>query len=227
MNWREVAPGLAVAATVAIAATFLSLQYKASAMLFALLLGMASTFSPKRAAAPRHPVRPTDVREGACNARVAYTSEGGGASVGASWPRWESRIKIVVGARPPRAKARNAFGTITGRGWASRVGGLAIDSILPSTECRARWASRDRRDRALDAGVILYHRGGHARPSRTRTFLASIHDVEQVVGGLSVSPETGDAATIVTAAGSRSTARMPRIGVGLNVRGTPGHAAPV
>src|SRR5204863_9869121 len=37
-------PGVAVAATVAIAATFLSLHYKASAMLFALLLGMALNF---------------------------------------------------------------------------------------------------------------------------------------------------------------------------------------
>ena len=37
-------PGLAVSAVVAIAATFLSLHYKASAMLFALLLGMALHF---------------------------------------------------------------------------------------------------------------------------------------------------------------------------------------
>src|SRR5258708_938264 len=39
-----IAPGLAIAAVVGIAATFLSLQYKASAMLFALLLGMALNF---------------------------------------------------------------------------------------------------------------------------------------------------------------------------------------
>ena len=44
MKWREAWPGLAVAATVAVAATFLSLHYKASAMLFALLLGMALNF---------------------------------------------------------------------------------------------------------------------------------------------------------------------------------------
>src|SRR5258708_11721880 len=44
MKWREWWPGLAVAATVAIAATFLSLHYHASAMLFALLLGMALNF---------------------------------------------------------------------------------------------------------------------------------------------------------------------------------------
>src|SRR5260221_1247558 len=44
MRWREWWPGLAVAATVAIAATLLSVQYKASAMLFALLLGMALNF---------------------------------------------------------------------------------------------------------------------------------------------------------------------------------------
>ena len=43
-NLREAGPGLAVAAVVAIAATFLSLTYKASAMLFALLLGMALNF---------------------------------------------------------------------------------------------------------------------------------------------------------------------------------------
>src|SRR5258706_7396667 len=44
MKWREWWPGLAVAATVAIAATFLSVHYGASAMLFALLLGMALNF---------------------------------------------------------------------------------------------------------------------------------------------------------------------------------------
>ena len=38
------APGLIVSAVVGIAATFLSIQYKASAMLFALLLGMALHF---------------------------------------------------------------------------------------------------------------------------------------------------------------------------------------
>src|SRR3954469_18036925 len=37
-------PGLAVAGVVAIAATFLSSHYRASAMLFALLLGMALNF---------------------------------------------------------------------------------------------------------------------------------------------------------------------------------------
>jgi len=44
VKWREAWPGLAVSATVAVAATFLSLHYKASAMLFALLLGMALNF---------------------------------------------------------------------------------------------------------------------------------------------------------------------------------------
>src|SRR6202022_2612604 len=44
VRWREVAPGLTVSAVVGIAATFLSIQYKASAMLFALLLGMALNF---------------------------------------------------------------------------------------------------------------------------------------------------------------------------------------
>src|SRR5258707_10036090 len=39
-----IAPGLAIAAVVGLAATFLSLHYKASAMLFALLLGMALNF---------------------------------------------------------------------------------------------------------------------------------------------------------------------------------------
>src|SRR3954468_23837523 len=37
-------PGLAVSAVVPIAATFLSVHYRASAMLFALLLGMALNF---------------------------------------------------------------------------------------------------------------------------------------------------------------------------------------
>src|SRR5258706_16125979 len=44
VSFRELWPGLAVAATVAIAATFLSVHYHASVMLFALLLGMALNF---------------------------------------------------------------------------------------------------------------------------------------------------------------------------------------
>jgi uncharacterized membrane protein YadS len=44
VKWREWWPGLAVSAVVAIAATFLSVHYRASAMLFALLLGMALNF---------------------------------------------------------------------------------------------------------------------------------------------------------------------------------------
>jgi uncharacterized membrane protein YadS len=43
-KFRAVVPGLSVAVIVGIAATFLSLHYKSSAMLFALLLGMALNF---------------------------------------------------------------------------------------------------------------------------------------------------------------------------------------
>ena len=52
-NLREAGSGLAVAALVAIAATFLSLTYKASARLFAPLLGMALNFLAEESPAGR------------------------------------------------------------------------------------------------------------------------------------------------------------------------------
>jgi len=48
---RELAPGFAVSAMVAAAASFLSEHYGAPVMLFALLLGMALNFCPPKASA--------------------------------------------------------------------------------------------------------------------------------------------------------------------------------
>ena len=227
----------------AIAATFLSLHYKASAMLFALLLGMALHFLAE---------------EGRCLPGIQLASSlvlrTGVALLGlrVTFSQVEAlgwgtvllvvgsvALTILVGVALARAfRLGSAFGTLTGGAVAicGASAALAIASILPRHEHAERDASftvigvtalstlamilypivvgllsLDHRD----AGIFL---GG------------TIHDVAQVVGaGYSVSPETGDTATIVKLL--RVAMLLPAclaIGLALHVRGTAAaQAAPV
>jgi uncharacterized integral membrane protein (TIGR00698 family) len=240
---RAVAPGLAVSAVVAIAATFLSLQYKASVMLFALLLGMALHFLAE---------------EGRCLPGIQLASSvvlrTGVALLGLRITfaqvealGWHTvvlvvatvAITIVAGVLLARAlKLGSAFGTLTGGAVAicGASAALAIASILP----RHPHAERDASFTVIGVtalstlAMILYpiavgalgldHRGAGI-------FLGgTIHDVAQVVGaGYSVSTETGDTATIVKLL--RVAMLLPAclaIGLALHVRGAAAaHAAPV
>jgi uncharacterized integral membrane protein (TIGR00698 family) len=243
VNWREVAPGLAVAATVAIAATFLSLQYKASAMLFALLLGMALNFLAEegRCLPGIQFASTTVLRTGVAllglRITIAQVQALGWGVVALAVA--SVALTIVVGLLLARAlKLSNAFGTLTGGAVAicGASAALAIASILP----KHKHAERDASFTVIGVtalstlAMILYpvavgtlgldHRAAGI-------FLGgTIHDVAQVVGaGYSVSPETGDAATIVKLL--RVAMLLPVclvIGVALHVRGTTAaHAAPV
>jgi uncharacterized integral membrane protein (TIGR00698 family) len=242
MRWREAWPGLVVSAVVAIAATFLSLQYKASAMLFALLLGMALHFLAE---------------EGRCLPGIQLASSRvlriGVALLGLRITiaqvqalGWGAIVLVVltvaatiaVGIGLARAfRLGNAFGTLTGGAVAicGASAALAIASILP----RHEHAERDASFTVIGVtalstlAMILYplvvgllgldhHKAG--------IFLGgTIHDVAQVVGaGYSVSQETGDAATIVKLV--RVAMLMPvclAIGLALHVRGGGAGAAPV
>ena len=243
MRWREAWPGLAVAATVAVAATFLSLHYKASAMLFALLLGMALNFLAE---------------EGRCLPGIQMAStvvlRTGVALLGLRITisqvqalGWGTIVLVVVsvaltiaaGLVVSRAmKLGNAFGILTGGAVAicGASAALAIASILP----RHKHAERDASFTVIGVtalstlAMILYpiavgalgwdhHAAG--------IFLgATIHDVAQVVGaGYSVSVDTGDTATIVKLL--RVAMLLPVcivIGLALHVRGSEAaHAAPV
>jgi len=239
----QVLPGLAVAAVVGIAATFLSVHYRASAMLFALLLGMALNFLAE---------------EGKCRAGIHFASgivlRTGVALLGlritfaqVSALGWGTvalvvaavALTILAGIAVARAmQLGSAFGTLTGGAVAicGASAALAIASILP----QHKHAERDASFTVIGVtalsttAMILYPIVVGALGLDHRAagiFLgATIHDVAQVVGaGYSVSQETGDTATIVKLL--RVAMLLPVcvvIGLGLHVRGSAAaHAAPV
>ncbi len=242
-DYRALAPGLAVAIVVAIAATFLSLQYKASAMLFALLLGMALNFLAE---------------EGQCRAGIEIASSVvlrvGVALLGlritleqVSALGWGTVavvslavvLTVLAGIAFARvAKLSSAFGTLSGGAVAicGASAALAIASILPKHPNSERDASFTVIGvTALSTlAMILYpivvglagldaHQAG--------VFLGgTIHDVAQVVGaGYSISKDAGDTATIVKLL--RVGMLLPvclAIGIALHVRGaTAARSAPL
>jgi uncharacterized integral membrane protein (TIGR00698 family) len=243
VKWHEVAPGLTVSAVVGIAATFLSIQYKASAMLFALLLGMALNFLAEegRCLPGIQMASTTVLRTGVALlglritiAQVEALGWGVVALVVAS-----VALTIVVGLALSRAlKLGNAFGILTGGAVAicGASAALAIASILPKHKNAERDASFTVIGiTALSTlAMILYPLvvGSLGLDHRAAgIFLGgTIHDVAQVVGaGYSVSPETGDTATIVKLL--RVAMLLPvclAIGLALHVRGSAlSHAAPM
>ena len=211
-DWAKAqAPGLFASFIVALAATFLSEHYRASAMLFALLLGMAVNFLSV---------------EGACAPGIALASRGllraGVALLGmritfaqiesAGWPALTIVIVSVVatigfGLLCARLCGYNRqFGLLTGGavGICGASAALAIAAALPHHE---------KKERAViftvigvstlsTAAMVLYPIVAgflHLEPRLTGVFFgATIHDVAQVVGaGYGVSPEAGDAATLI------------------------------
>jgi uncharacterized integral membrane protein (TIGR00698 family) len=236
-------PGLAVAAVVGIAATFLSIQYRASAMLFALLLGMALNFLAEEGRClPGIQLASTAVlRAGVAllglRITIAQVEALGWHTIGLVVAT--VALTIVAGIVIARLlRLGSALGTLTGGAVAicGASAALAIASILP----RHANAERDASFTVIGVtalstlAMILYpivvgtmgldHRAAGV-------FLGgTIHDVAQVVGaGYSVSQETGDTATIVKLL--RVAMLLPAclaIGLALHVRGsTAAHAAPI
>jgi uncharacterized integral membrane protein (TIGR00698 family) len=239
----KVFPGLAVAGVVGIAATFLSLHYKASAMLFALLLGMALNFLAE---------------EGKCQAGIQLASSEvlrvGVALLGLRITfaqvealGWKTMALVVCsviltllfGIAVSRLfKLGGAFGTLTGGAVAicGASAALASASILPNHKDAERDASftvigvTALSTLAMIAyPIVVATLGLDSRAAGT--FLGgTIHDVAQVVGaGYSVSQQAGDTATIVKLL--RVAMLLPvcvGIGLALHVRGqVAAHAAPV
>ena len=227
-------PGLAVSGVVAIAATFLSVHYRASAMLFALLLGMALHFLAEegQCRAGIQVAASVVLRTGVALLGLRITVE---QVTALGW----TNVALVAGAVVATVVAgiliaramrlSTAFGTLTAGAVAicGVSAALAIASILP----KHKNAERDATFTAIGVtalstiAMILYplvvaafgldqHAAG--------VFLGgTIHDVAQVVGaGYSVSQETGDTATIVKLL--RVAMLLPvclAIGVALHVRG--------
>lgn len=208
---RSAFPGLAVAATVAVAAMFLSEHYHASAMLFALLLGMSLNFlSQEGKCVEGIELSATSVlRIGIAllglRISLAQVADLGFATAGLialSVP-----LTIALGVALARACALDArFGVLTGGAVAicGASAALAIAAVLP------RHANSDRDTSFAVIGVtalstlamiaypvVVASLGMDSRDSGV--FLGgTIHDVAQVVGaGYGMSKETGDTATIV------------------------------
>ena len=243
LTLRAAGPGLAVAVIVGIAATFLSLHYKASAMLFALLLGMALNFLAEegRCVPGIQLASSVLLRTGVALlglritiGQVATLGWGTVALVAAS-----VALTILAGIAIARAlKLSGAIGTLTGGAVAicGASAALAIASILP------KHVDAERNATFTVIGVtalstlamILYPMAaaafGFGHHDAGIFIGATIHDVAQVVGaGYAISPDAGDTATIVKLL--RVAMLLPAcvaIGLFLRVRGTDAaHAAPV
>jgi uncharacterized integral membrane protein (TIGR00698 family) len=240
---RAAGPGLAVALVVGIAATFLSIRYGASAMLFALLLGMALNFLAEEGRClPGIQLASTTVlRTGVALLGLRITI----AQVAALG--WTTivlvmatvALTIVGGILAARALGLgSAFGTLTGGAVAicGASAALAIASVLPKHANAERDASftvigvTALSTLAMIVYPVLVAATGLDHRQAGVFLGATIHDVAQVVGaGYSVSQETGDAATIVKLL--RVAMLLPAcvaIGLALHVRGrTSTHAAPI
>jgi uncharacterized integral membrane protein (TIGR00698 family) len=209
--FRNIVPGLSIAIIVAIAALFLSSHYGASAMLFALLLGMALNFLSKESkTAPGIQFAASIVlRIGVAllGLRIVFADIAAlGFSV-AAIVVCAVVATIVFGAWCARfAREDTAFGVLTGGAVAicGASAALAIAAALPKHE------NADRNTSFTIIGVtalstlamIVYpivSRALGLSEHEAGIFIgATIHDVAQVVGaGYTISKDAGDTATIV------------------------------
>jgi uncharacterized integral membrane protein (TIGR00698 family) len=208
---RVLLPGITISLVVAAAATFLSEHYGAPVMLFALLLGLALNFL---------------AADGACKAGIEFTARTvlriGVALLGMritleqiaalGWKPFALVVILVVvtiGCSVLAARAlgfQRLFGMLTG-------GATAICGASAALALAAALPNHPKKERATlftvigvsalsTLAMILYPMIAKAlglSPQEAGVFLgATIHDVAQVVGaGYSMSPETGDVATVV------------------------------
>ncbi|MBC9251486.1 hypothetical protein A9179_14540 [Pseudomonas alcaligenes] len=208
---RELAPGISISLVVGAAATFLSEHYGAPVMLFALLLGLSLNFL---------------AGEGKCKAGIEFTARSvlriGVALLGMritleqiaalGWKPFALVVILVlvtISASVLAARLmgfKRIFGMLTG-------GATAICGASAALALAAALPSHPQKEKATlftvigvsalsTLAMILYPMIANAfglSPQQAGVFLgATIHDVAQVVGaGYSMSPETGDTATVV------------------------------
>lgn len=208
---RQAVPGLCVAIVVAIAALFLSSHYGASAMLFALLLGMALNFLAHEAkTAPGIQFAASTVlRVGVAllGLRIVFADIAALGMGVAAIVVGAVIATILFGAWCARfAREQTAFGVLTGGAVAicGASAALAIAAALP------KHANTDRNAAFTVIGVtalstlamivypILTRALGLSEHEAGIFIGATIHDVAQVVGaGYTISKDAGDTATIV------------------------------
>jgi uncharacterized integral membrane protein (TIGR00698 family) len=208
---RELAPGLLASAVLAVAAAFLSQHYGAPVMLLSLLLGMAMNFLSSEGACVsgiEFTVR-TVLRCGvallALRITLAQVAELG----------WQPvtlvllSVMLTIGSGIVAARAlgfRTGFGLLSGGATAicGASAALAIAAALPNHPLKERASLLTvlgvsaLSSLAMITYPLLTHVIG-LDAKQAGVFLgATIHDVAQVVGaGYSISPETGDVATLV------------------------------
>ena len=208
---RELAPGISVSLVAAAAATFLSEHYGAPVMLFALLLGLSLNFlaSEGKCKAGIEFTARTVLRLGVCLLGMRITLE---QIVGLGWKPLALVVILVVVTISLSVLAAKAlgfqrlFGMLTG-------GATAICGASAALALAAALPNHPQKERATlftvigvsalsTLAMILYPMIANwfaLSPEVAGVFLgATIHDVAQVVGaGYSMSPETGDTATVV------------------------------
>ena len=208
---RVLAPGIAVAALLAVAAQFLSEHYGAPAMLMALLLGIAFHFLAEegRSVPGIHFAARTILRLGVAllGARISVDMLIG---LGAA------PILLVMGAVVATILFGWGAGRLMGQGWRFGVltgGAVAICGASAAMAIAAVLPKDDRSEGDLvftvlavtvlsTLAMIAYPvlvGTMELGPAAAGVFLGgTIHDVAQVVGaGFSVSEETGETATLV------------------------------
>jgi uncharacterized integral membrane protein (TIGR00698 family) len=208
---RVLAPGVSLAFVVAAAATFLSEHYGAPVMLFALLLGMALHFlsADPRAAPGLDFTAKKLLRVGIAllGARITF---GQVAGLGAA------PVFLVVVCLTATIGFGLILARLTGRDWpfgmltagsvaiCGASAALAISAVLPRRENHERdtlftvVAVTGLSTVAMVLYPILFAALGFDETAIGILIGATIHDVAQVVGaGYAVSPEAGDAATLV------------------------------
>lgn len=211
LAFAKVWPGLLVAATIAVASTWLSQHYGAPVMLFALLFGMAFHFLHEegRCIAGIDFAARTVLRVGVAllGARIAVSQVLGLGVVPVLTVIVGVVTTIALGAFVSRRlQLTRTFGILSGGSVAicGASAALAIASVLPRNE-------QSERDTILTVvlvtalstiAMIVYPVLASALSLdhvRAGIFLGgTIHDVAQVVGaGYMISAKTGDTATIV------------------------------
>ncbi len=208
---RRIAPGLLVAASVAVTAQFLSDHYGVPAMLMALLLGIAFHFLAE---------------EGRCVPGIEFTARtvlrlgvallGMRISVGLLMELGAATIALVIGAVIATILVGLVGARLLGRGWrlALLTGGsvaicgasaaMAIAAVLPKNEHSERnllftvMGVTVLSTIAMVIYPIIAQQFG-LDDRQIGVFIGgTIHDVAQVVGaGFSVSEAAGDSATLV------------------------------
>ncbi len=215
VRWRDmltrVYPGLAVAGTIGLAATWLSQHYTAPVMLFALLIGMAFHFLHEegRCVAGIEVSSKTVLRVGVAllGARITLSQIIGLGLMPIVTVVIGVISTLLMGTLAARALGlKRSFGILSGGavGICGASAALAIASVLP----RDRDIERDTiltvvtvtalSTLAMITYPLLAVSIGLSHVQAGVFLGGTIHDVAQVVGaGYSISPQTGDVATYV------------------------------